>query len=102
MGGGMGKYVMGINENPCDEQRVMYTSIELLYPTPETNITLCFNYTGIVKNVPPLCGRIWFGCLSLEHVNAQLNVTQESSNLQTNHIYSGSVPLWFLMALGVA
>lgn len=50
----------------------------------------------------PCVGESGLDASALEHVNAQLNVTQESSNLQTNHIYSESVPLWFLMALGVA
>ena len=40
----MGK-VMGIKEGTCDEHRVLYESVESLYCTPETNITLML--TGI-------------------------------------------------------
>lgn len=39
---------MGIKDcNFRDERRVMYGSGESLYCTPETNITLYANYTGI-------------------------------------------------------
>ena len=37
----------GIKECTCDKHWVMYGSVESLYYTPETNITLYVNYTGI-------------------------------------------------------
>ena len=41
--------MMGIKEcTCCDEHQVLYGSVELLYCTPETNITLYVNYTGII------------------------------------------------------
>ena len=43
VGGGMGE----IGEGDHDEHWVMYGSVESLYCTPETNITLYVNYTGI-------------------------------------------------------
>ena len=33
----------------CDEQSVMYKLVKLLCCTPETNVTLCVNYTSIIK-----------------------------------------------------
>ena len=39
--GGMGKQVMRIKVGTCDEHWVLYGSVESLYCTPETNITLC-------------------------------------------------------------
>ena len=40
--GEWGKQVMGIKENTCyDEHRLLCGTVELLYGTPETNITLC-------------------------------------------------------------
>ena len=35
--------MMGTKEGPSDEHRVMYGSVESLYCTPETNITLYVN-----------------------------------------------------------
>ena len=50
-GGGQGNglnKVMEIKEcTCCDEHWVMYGSVESLYYTPESNITLYVNYTGI-------------------------------------------------------
>ena len=40
------KWMMGIKEGTCDKHQVMYGSVESLDCTPETNITLYFNYTG--------------------------------------------------------
>lgn len=34
--GGVVKWVMGINECTCDEQWMLYVSVEALYFTPET------------------------------------------------------------------
>jgi len=42
--------VMGIKECTCDEHQVMYGSVESLYYTPETNITLYVNW-NLNKNV---------------------------------------------------
>jgi len=40
--------VIGIKEGTCrDKHWEMYGNVELLYCTPETNITLYVNYTGI-------------------------------------------------------
>ena len=45
-GGGWGKQVMGMKVRTCrDEHQVMDGSDESLYCTPETNITLCVNYS---------------------------------------------------------
>ena len=42
---------MGTKECTCDKHRVMYGSVESLYYTPETNITLYVNCPGIkIKN----------------------------------------------------
>ena len=38
---------MGIKKGTWDEHQVMYASVESLYCTPETNITLYVNYPGI-------------------------------------------------------
>lgn len=38
---------MGIQEGTCNEHRVIYGTVELLYYTSETNITLYAGYTGI-------------------------------------------------------
>ena len=47
---GMVKGMMGTKEcTCCDEHQVMYGSVESLYCTLESNITLCVNYTGIKK-----------------------------------------------------
>ena len=40
---------MGIKESTCAELWVMYGMVESLYYTPETNITLYFNYAGIKR-----------------------------------------------------
>ena len=45
-----GKQVMEIKQYTYDECRVMYRIDESLYCTPETNITVYVNYTGI-KNL---------------------------------------------------
>ena len=42
-----GKQLMGMKGYTCDEHWVLYGSAESLYCTPETNITLYVNYTGI-------------------------------------------------------
>ena len=42
--GGWGKQVMGMKEGTCgDEHQVLCGSVESLYCTPETNITLYVN-----------------------------------------------------------
>lgn len=42
--GGQGKQVMGMREDTCgDELQVMYGTVESLYRTPETSITLYGN-----------------------------------------------------------
>ena len=44
--------MMGIKEGTCVEHWVLYGSVESLYCTPETNVTLHVNCTGIkIKNV---------------------------------------------------
>ena len=45
--------MMGIKEDTCDKHPVMYGRVESLCCTPETNITLYVNYTG-VKNFQTL------------------------------------------------
>ena len=45
------KQVMRIRECTCDKHQVMYRIIESLYCTPEINISLHVNYTGINKNL---------------------------------------------------
>ena len=45
--GGWVEKVIRIKECTCDEHQVLYISVESLYCTPETNITLCVNYFGI-------------------------------------------------------
>ena len=42
-GGGMGKEVIGIKECICDGHWVLYGSVESIYCSPETNITLYVN-----------------------------------------------------------
>lgn len=41
------KQVMGMKEGTCDERRVLDRSAESLYCTPETNVTLYVNHTGL-------------------------------------------------------
>lgn len=42
---------MGIKEGTChDEHRVMYETVESLYCTPETKITLYVNYLDLKQN----------------------------------------------------
>ena len=44
----MGKIGDGVKEGACcDEHQVMHGSVESLYCTPETKITVYVNYTGI-------------------------------------------------------
>ena len=38
---------MGTKEGTCDEHQVLYSVVELLYCTPETNTTQYVNYSGI-------------------------------------------------------
>lgn len=45
MGGGWTKEVMGTKQCTChDEHGVVYGTVELLYCTPEANISLYVNY----------------------------------------------------------
>ena len=50
--GGWVKLVMGIKEYTCcDEYLVLYGIVEILYCTPEINITLYVKYWNYNKNV---------------------------------------------------
>lgn len=43
-GGGGVKLMVGIKDRTWDEHQLRYGSVELLYRTPETNITLLHSY----------------------------------------------------------